>query len=188
MKRANAIRANPELTRGDLFADEIERFLDYKLRKHLFTPASADTRRYVLGKFFAWCGKTTPAAVTPADVSGFYNASLDGLAVSTTNSYLMILSSFFEWAVSVARIVRLNPCTGIEMAADDGQWMRDFCTPAQRDQLIANCEREDVLWWFDLNLQCRRRQQWRALQSLQGAHRRETVDFLCPREHVPVFH
>ena len=141
--RALEIRTNPELTAGNPFEHEIEAFIAHKVRQNEFTAASASSREYVLSAF----GKKTglaPAQVRTQDIKAYYDNVLDTQCVSTANTYLGHLHSFFQWTTKTAHITRRNPCDGIQKAREQGAKVKDFCTFEQRDKLIAECEREDL--------------------------------------------
>lgn len=169
IERARVIRFRPMLSASGPFEQEIQRFIAYKKHKNEFTKASAVNRFYIL-RAFARAVDVPPAFVTTRQVQEFYD-TFDN--VETANGYLMILRSFFKWSVNVAHLRRHNPCDDVDAIATDfrGRRLKDFCSEAERDQLIRSCAREDLRfallcgfhlglrkneiiearpWWFDL--------------------------------------
>ena len=141
--RANEIRANPDLTAGQPFEEEIRAFIAHKRRQNEFTAASASSRQYVLTAFGKRVG-LAPAQVRTEDVKAYYENALDTQCISTANTYLGHLHSFFQWTTKTAHITRRNPCDGIVKAREHGTKAKDFCTFEQRNKLISECEREDM--------------------------------------------
>jgi integrase len=138
------MRAAPTLNPGSSFDAEIDAFLAYKRRKNEFTASSAHGRGFIL-RAFAWhVGIISAANVTLAGVQAFYDAKASEHSASTANTYAMILRSFFNWCVHIARICRRNPCDGLDLARDFGTRFRDFCTEHQRDRLIRTATRDDL--------------------------------------------
>jgi integrase len=144
--RAAEMRAHPTLNAASAFEGEVDAFLAYKLRKNEFTASSAHGRRFILLAFARWLECESPTEVSARDVQGFYDHHLEAHSATTANSYGSIIRSFFNWGRDVRKIVRRNPCDGLDAAEDRaiGATMRDFCTEKQRDRLIDSCTREDL--------------------------------------------
>ena len=123
---------------------DVERFIAYKQARGKFTRSSAESKGSVLAKFAEWVEGTPTASITNSTVQAWYDKKCTKLKPSTVNSYLMMLSSFFEWAVNVEKIARTNPCKGIEMVEGGAAARPSFCTRKQRDKLIDSCQREDL--------------------------------------------
>lgn len=143
--RARTIRTRAPLGASEGFTEDIARFLAYKRRKNEFTKASAETRFYVLRAFANWAD-VPPGFVTTRQVQAFYDSKVSRHGAITANGYAMIVRSFFNWALNVARLIDRNPCDGLELAREEraGRRLKDFCTRGQRDRIIRSCKREDL--------------------------------------------
>lgn len=169
---ARKIRTTAALQTGEGFFAEIDKFLAYKRHKHHFTASSSSGRFYILRAFANWVN-VPPDKVTCTQAQAYYDEKLNVHGAETANSYAMIMRSFYNWSVDVARICRSNPFLKIDITETDfrGRRLKDFCSIEQRDQFITSCRREDLAfvgyagfhaglrkneiiearpWWFDL--------------------------------------
>jgi integrase len=87
--------------------------------------------------------KADPATVTRSDVERLYEQLRERVAESTAQGYITTLRSFFN-RLFEARKVRANVVKGVKLARLDSNGRKLFCTPAQRDKLIAGCNRDDL--------------------------------------------
>lgn len=107
---------------------------------------SARTNRQMtqsLGRALEWFGDVTPRSITRADVMAFYAAMQDGRTHGTVHQYLRYLRAVFFWLKERNAVVE-NPAAQLRLPVVR-QTRRDrFCTPAERDALLAACNREDI--------------------------------------------
>jgi integrase len=141
--KALEIQADPFLTSADPLQSEIDAFIKYKLQQNEYSLASAESKRYALKEFASFVSKTSPVAITPADIERFYQRLRSRVAESTAQGYITTVRSFFN-RLFETRKVRTNVVKTVKMARLDSNSRKQFCTPTQRDQLIAKCEREDL--------------------------------------------
>ncbi len=143
--RAEEIREHPGLQPGEGLETEIDKFLAYKKRQNEFTRFSSESKGYILKAFAKWMGDTvTVSSVTLADIDRFFQHVRRDRTISTANTYVLALRSFFRWAVEVQNLARRNPCHGVKLVSDDGSARKDFCPVELRDWLIRECPREDL--------------------------------------------
>ena len=141
--KALEVRADPFLVTADPLRTEIETFIDYKKRQNEYSRASAESKRYALKEFAAFVGKADAATITAADVDRFYQKLRSRVAESTAQGYITTLRSFFNHLVAGHK-VRANVVKSVKLARLDRKGRRRFCTPKQRDRLIAKCKRDDL--------------------------------------------
>jgi integrase len=143
--RAGEMRAHPGLQPGSALETEIDRFLAYKKRQNEFTRFSSESKGYILKAFAKWIGEGAFAGgVTIADIERYYAHVREDRTISTANTYVLALRSFFRWAVEVEKLARRNPCHGFKLVENDGSARKDFCSVELRDRLIRECPREDL--------------------------------------------
>ena len=143
--RAEEMRAHPGLQPGAPLETEIDRFLAHKKKQNEFTRFSSESKGYILKAFAKWLGEgSTAASVTIADIERFYAHVREDRTISTANTYVLALRSFFRWAVEVEKLARRNPCHGFRLVENDGSARKNFCTLELRDRLIRECPREDL--------------------------------------------
>lgn len=143
IRRATVIRDSPVMSRDPVLT-EVERFLSWKKERGHFTEASIQSKGTVLRMFARHIGDLPPHRITGAQINDFYREISKGRASSTANSYMMMLRSFFEWAVKVRRCSRENPVAKVELFRGGGGARTDFCSMELRDKLLAECDREDL--------------------------------------------
>jgi integrase len=141
--KALEIRAEPFLATTAPLQSEIDAFIKYKLQQNEYSAASAESKRYALNEFVSFVKKADPAAITRSDVERFYEQLRARVAESTAQGYITTLRSFFNRLLE-ARKVRANVVKGLKLARLDTNGRKPFCTPAQRDKLIAECKRDDL--------------------------------------------
>ena len=143
--RAEEMREHPGIQSGSALEVEIDRFLDHKKRQNEFTRFSSESKGYILKAFAKWMGDgVTAGSVTIADIERFYSHVREDRTISTANTYVLALRSFFRWAVEVEKLARRNPCHGFKLVENDGSARKDFCTIELRDRLIHDCPRQDL--------------------------------------------
>ena len=104
VERAEELRAHPTLQPSEGISGDVERFIAYKRDRGEFTRSSAESKGAVLAKFAEWTEKVATASVTSKMMQRWYDEMRKKRADSTANSYLMMTSSFFQWAIDVAKI------------------------------------------------------------------------------------
>jgi integrase len=141
--KALEVRADPFLATADPLRSEIEAFIEHKLQQNEYSPASAESKRYALMEFASFVKKADPATITPSDVERFYQKLRSRVVESTAQGYITTLRSFFN-RLFETRKVRTNVVKVVKLARLDTNGRKLFCTPAQRDKLLARCKREDL--------------------------------------------
>lgn len=174
VRLAAEVRRHPQLapSTGGL-TEEIKRFIAYKLRVKEYTRHTARTKEAKLMLLTrALPVSATAANVTTKQIQAWHDTLVDaGNASSTIHGYLMTARAFFRWSIEVAKLRRSNPLDGVKAIKLAKRARQDFCIFAQRDQLIADCEDDElkfilfcgfhaglrfneivqaVPWWFDL--------------------------------------
>ncbi len=137
--KALEIRADPFLATTAPLQSEIDAFIKHKRQQNEYSPASADSKRYALNEFASFVKKADPATITRSDVERFYEQLRERVAESTAQGYITTLRSFFN-RLFEARKVRANVVKGVKLARLDSNGRKLFCTPAQRDKLIAGVQ------------------------------------------------
>lgn len=173
IRRAEEVRKNPELMSSDLLANEIERFVSYKKRQGEYTEQtirSKQTKLSLMRK--ALPEGATAATVSVAQLQSWHDDMVEsGIHSSTIHGYLMSARAFFVWAINVAKLRRRNPIDGLNIVKLEKRARKDFCSYELRDQLIRNCQDDElklillcgfhigmrfneiveaVPWWFDI--------------------------------------
>jgi integrase len=141
--KALEIRADPFLATADPLRSEIEAFIKHKLQQNEYSPASAESKRYALREFASFVNKADPSTIFPADADRFYQMLRSRIKESTAQGYITTLRSFFNRLLET-RKVRTNVVKAVKLARLDTNGRKLFCSPAQRDKLIARCKREDL--------------------------------------------
>ena len=142
--RAQELRSSPELNPGTGIRGDVTQFVTFKQEHGEFTRSSAESKGSVLRKFADFVGDIPCAAITTKRVQAFYDQARAQHAPSTAISYLMMVRSFFEWAVEVAKLARVNPCKDVKIAKSRTAARLSFCSKEERDLLISRCTREDL--------------------------------------------
>jgi integrase len=142
--RAKDIRQSPELNSGGLLNAEIERFLAYKLAACEFVRQTAHNSRLFLKHLPKVLGDIAPAKVSADDAQMFYDTLRARMKEGSAQTYVAHARSFFRWAVDVAHLCRTNPFDSVKMPELVVVARKQFCTSKQRDQLLKNCQRDDL--------------------------------------------
>ncbi len=163
---------DPFLEKSDApLKQEIVAFLDHKGRQNEYSPASRESKQYALNGFAEFVKKRDVSGITTGDVQRYYRDLQTRVSESTAQGYVTTIRSFFNWQVDQKRI-RSNPVSGVKLAKLDSKSRLLFCSPEQRDSLIANAPNEEMKFilycgfhaglrkneiiearpdWFDLN-------------------------------------
>lgn len=145
IKRAEKVRANPDLLPSAGLTEEIERFIAYKLRMGEYTRHTALTKKNKL----LLMQEAVPDGITAAGVSTkhiqtWHDSMVDELTSSTIHGYLMTARAFFRWSIEVAKMRRNNPLNEVKIVKLEKRAREKFCSYEQRDKLISNCEDEEL--------------------------------------------
>jgi site-specific recombinase XerD len=143
VQRATEVADRPELQPSRAMDAEIQRFIEYKLRSNRYSPASADSKRYILQEFADTLGNISPGQVTAFHCKAFYKRMKERVSPSTAESYMFTLRSFFQWCVS-DNLCRRNPAMEIEMDRVDHQARIKFTDLELAQKLIANAPNDDM--------------------------------------------
>jgi integrase len=145
ISRAEHIRAHPLLTTAGTFDESNRRFIAYKLRMKEWTPGTALGKNYVIPAFADTLPlHKGPADVTPADLQKFHDSILGKKADSSVGSYMMVLRSFFNWAVEVEKIMRRNPMDQVKVVTVKTVAREEFAGYDLRDKLIREAPNDDL--------------------------------------------
>ena len=143
VQRATEVADRPELQPSRAMDSEIQRFIEYKLRSNRYSPASADSKRYILQEFADTLGNVSPGQVTAFHCKAFYKRMKERVSPSTAESYMFTLRSFFQWCVS-DNLCRRNPAMEVEMDRVDHQARIKFTDLELAQKLIANAPNDDM--------------------------------------------
>lgn len=136
--RAEEIRRVPELD-GSTLAGALSVFLSEKRMSR----ACRDNARTALGRLCRQMPRSALVGrVTAADARA-YVMGMDGLSDATVRTYTALCHLFFAWCVRTERC-RRNPFAAMDLPRQTPAARRDFCTAAERDQLINECARDDI--------------------------------------------
>ena len=146
IQRAIKIRTDPTLQPESGFKKEIERFIAYKRKQKEYTEQTARSKKNIVLSFYSHLPEAvTPAKVTSAQVQGWHDKLVDeGLHSSTIHSYIMAVQAFFNWTITVAKIRRHHPMTGLRLVKLEGRARDSFCSFEERDRLINECDDEEL--------------------------------------------
>ncbi len=108
---------------------------------------AAPWAKYSISRLRALDNKIGLALLTPKDASALLSDIANRHKIGTRNRYLSIFSRFYNWAVRTERTTS-NPFDGIKSIKEEKSLHIVYCTPKERDELIAIAEatgREDWL-------------------------------------------
>ena len=143
VQRATEVADRPELQPSRAMDSEIQRFIEYKLRSNRYSPASADSKRYILQEFADTLGNVSPGQVTAFHCKAFYKRMKDRVSPSTAESYMFTLRSFFKWCVA-ENLCRRNPAAEVELDKVDHQARIKFTDLELAQKLITNAPNDDM--------------------------------------------
>ena len=143
VQKALEILHRPELQPARAMDAEIKRFIKYKVDSNRYSPASADSKRYILQEFADTLGNVSPGQVTAFHCKAFYKRMKERVSPSTAESYMFTLRSFFQWCVS-DNLCRRNPAMEVEMDRVDHQARIKFTDLELAQKLITNAPSDDM--------------------------------------------
>ena len=145
IRRANELRERPVTSeRGTLKADAA-RYFEHKQSLQAYTKASLKSKTAILNAFVRFAENCHTASVDKPLVERWYRYLIERIAVSTANSYLVVVKTFFNWAIE-KRIVARNSCNGIELVRAQRVAADEFCSREEVARLIDNCTNRDLLF------------------------------------------
>ena len=133
-------------TGQDRLSGHVDRFMQAKQASGTYTAKTAQATENCLKLFCEWAGNPTIGDVTRGMIERWRDQLLaEGRARSGVVTYMRRVQSLFSWLVSEDRLVA-NPFDKVAVPKVRRSQAITFCTKAQRDQLIENCPREDLLF------------------------------------------
>ncbi len=149
---AEAVRAayqllgTPTLNTTEGLLGDIHAFLEHQRDRRLYTTASIYTRRSNLFAFAKAVRHTPTQSVSFEQVRDWHAELKQTLCVATANTYLSNIQAFFRWAAATGR-APANPCTAVLRHRTHSRTIR-FCTPAERDRIIATAPDDDLRYVY----------------------------------------
>lgn len=116
---------------------DIVQFLESRRKEGRYSKASLRTRGPVLRRFgedFNWANTNRISATA---VQRWYDGLRSQMTESSALTYLLVVRAFFGWCVRKG-IVAVNPIKRVVTARVTLQTRNRFCTPQERDFLIAH--------------------------------------------------
>jgi site-specific recombinase XerD len=141
--KATEVLQNPFLNESAPLDLEVDAFLDYKERQNEYSPASRESKQYALSEFAEFVNKRDVAAITAADIERYYRHLQERVSESTAQGYITTVRSFFNRQVELKRI-RSNPVKDVKLARLDQKSRLLFCSPEERDKLIADAPNDEM--------------------------------------------
>lgn len=143
VKRAGEMRESPILAPRSDFQTESDRYLSFKVRLNIFSPATERVTRAILQEFSERVGGVPLRDIRAAAAERHYRALQERVAETTAQIHVRALRAFFNWAVK-ERIVHKSPFGELKLAKIDHYARLRFCTRIQRDMLIADAPNDDL--------------------------------------------
>lgn len=135
-------KVNENPIEPEIFAAELEKYLDAKLRTRRISPNLADVRRSTLKAFAKKFSLSNPARITPRIVQDYYDGLLSrGLSDQTAQTYIFALRAFCRWLKEQQKI-QFNPCEKVEMNRLVKKPRDRFCTKEQVATILEGSEGE----------------------------------------------
>lgn len=125
---------------------EIERYLAARLKAGEHTLNTQRITAIDLGLFCEWLGDPIAGSVTEKHIEAWRHHMIEkGNKSSTVSVKMRRAQGCFAWLEKQQRITR-NPFKKVKIPTVKRSKGITFCTREQRDQLIAACDREDLLF------------------------------------------
>ncbi len=122
---------------------EVIKFAAYQVNHVIWTKDSARVKRMTLKMFGEEMGWEDLASIGTKEVQAWYDRERTRVKDITVEGYLMTLQSLFSWAI-VQKLIRTNPCQGLDRVKTPPGARKKFCSFEQRDQIVAEAANEHL--------------------------------------------
>ena len=127
---------------------EVERYVTRRVEAGDYTRRTRQATESTLASFVKFSGNVLASAVTRETLEAWQVAMVaDGKSSSTVATYLRRVQGFFS-DLKRREVIVATPFAKFRCPRIKSAQSVQFCTREQRDQLVANCDREDLLWVF----------------------------------------
>lgn len=140
---AARVRAAPMFQRADRISHECDRFIAAKLSGRHYSRHTAACSRTAIGRLAAFTQDIGVGAVKPGHLADFWAHLNAVMAPSSALSYFRALRSFFTDLCRSGRILA-NPFARFRVPKVAQAARKRFCTVAERDLLVGECEDWDL--------------------------------------------
>lgn len=144
LTRAQEIRDRPITPFKGTICELIPRFIEFKKRNNIYSRESQESKFYILRQLGKRFPDVPASNITEKQMQLWYDELARQIKPSTAESYLMAARSFFKWCIDIERIRGTNPARTVRVIRVDRKARLRFCTPEQRDILIANTKDADL--------------------------------------------
>jgi integrase len=144
--KAAEIRKVPILNPSTHLLAEVQAHLEERLQQRKYTRPTAANKLALLKRWIMSLGGVYSLTdISTPLLQQQYNQVLEKTSPATAHKFIMSVRAFLGWAVERNKL-RANPAIGVrEVHVPDSPRVR-FCSRDLRDKLIADCDREDLLF------------------------------------------